>query len=110
MKINKKKFLYIISPNKIHSLFYRDLIKIFKLKKTSFFQLRLKKESFKNKLKIGKKIKIICKNYNVKLIINDDPFLAKEINADGCHLGQNDMQISDARKILKKKNNRYHLS
>ena len=103
MKINKKKFLYIISPNKIHSLFYRDLIKIFKLKKTSFFQLRLKKESYKNKLKIGKKIKIICKNYNVKLIINDDPFLTKEINADGCHLGQNDMQISDARKILKKK-------
>ncbi len=103
MKINKKKFLYIISPNKIHSLFYKDLIKIFRLKKVSFFQLRLKKESFKNKLKIGKKIKIICKNYNVKLIINDDPFLTKEINADGCHLGQNDMQISDARKILKNK-------
>ena len=103
MKINKKKFLYIISPNKIHSLFYKDLIKIFKLKKTSFFQLRLKKDSFKNKLKIGKKIKVICKEYNVKLIINDDPFLTKEINADGCHLGQNDMQISDARKILKKK-------
>ena len=103
MKINKKKFLYIISPNKIHGLFYKDLIKIFKLKKTSFFQLRLKKESFKNKLKIGKKIKVICKEYNVKLIINDDPFLTKEINADGCHLGQNDMQISDARKILKKK-------
>ncbi len=103
MKINKKKFLYIISPNKIHGLFYKDLIKIFKLKKTSFFQLRLKKDSFKNKLKIGKKIKVICKEYNVKLIINDDPFLTKEINADGCHLGQNDMQISDARKILKKK-------
>ena len=103
MKINKKKFLYIISPNKIHGLFYKDLIKIFKLKKTSFFQLRLKKDSFKNKLKIGKKINVICKEYNVKLIINDDPFLTKEINADGCHLGQNDMQISDARKILKKK-------
>tara|TARA_B100000424_G_C22885522_1_gene471152 strand:+ start:180 stop:794 length:615 start_codon:yes stop_codon:yes gene_type:complete len=103
LKINKKKFLYIISPNKIHGLFYKDLIKIFKLKKTSFFQLRLKKDSFKNKLKIGKKIKVICKEYNVKLIINDDPFLTKEINADGCHLGQNDMQISDARKILKKK-------
>ena len=99
-----KRFIYLISPNKIkNEEFYTKLNQVLSSKKVSFFQLRLKRESFKNKLKIGKKIKIICKNYNVKLIINDDPFLAKEINADGCHLGQNDMQISDARKILKKK-------
>ena len=36
-------------------------------------------------------------------MINDDPLLAKKINADGCHLGQNDMNINDARKLLKKK-------
>jgi len=73
------------------------------LKKTIFFQLRLKKESFKNKIKIAKKTKKICKRYNVKFLVNDDPFLAKEINADGCHLGQNDMHINEARKLLKNK-------
>ena len=41
--------------------------------------------------------------YKVKLLINDDPYLALKINADGCHLGQNDMDIIDAKKILKKK-------
>ena len=44
-----------------------------------------------------------CKKYKVKLLINDDPYLALKINADGCHLGQNDMDIIDAKKILKKK-------
>ena len=73
------------------------------MKKTSFFQLRLKKESLKNKIKISKKLKKICKKYDVKFLINDDPILAKKINADGCHLGQNDMHISKARKLLRNK-------
>ena len=103
MKINKKKFLYLVSPNKINNSFYKNLTQVLKLKKTSFFQLRLKKESYRNKIKIAKKTKKICKRYNVKFLVNDDPFLAKEINADGCHLGQNDMHINKARKLLKKK-------
>ena len=100
MKISKKKIIYLISPLKIKKSFYGDLIKVFKTNKVSFFQLRLKKKSFKQKLFIGKKIKKICKNFNVKFIINDDVFLTKKLNADGCHLGQKDMSISDARKII----------
>ena len=103
MKINKNKFLYLISPNKVNNSFYNNLIQVLKLKKTSFFQLRLKKESLKNKIKIGNRVKKICKKYNVKFLINDDPFLAKKIDADGCHLGQNDMDINDAKKVLKNK-------
>ena len=100
---NKKKFIYLISPNRIKSnSFYNQLEQIYKLKKVAFFQLRLKKESKKNKLIIGKKIQKLCKKYKVKYIINDDPLLAKEINADGCHLGQTDMNIVLARKVLKK--------
>jgi len=76
------------------------LIDVFKQKKVSFFQLRLKKESFKKKLLIGKKIKKICKKFNVKFLINDDVYLAKKLNADGCHLGQKDMSISEARKLI----------
>ena len=103
MKINRKRFLYLISPNKILKSFYGELIEVLKSNKISFFQLRLKKDNFKNKLKIGKKIKKICKKYRVKLLINDDPILAERINADGCHLGQKDMDINSARKIVKNK-------
>ena len=100
MKINKKKFIYLISPLKIKKSFYSELIKIFRTNKVSFFQLRLKKESFKKKLIIGKKIKKICKNFNVKFLVNDDVILTTKLKADGCHLGQNDMKIVDARKII----------
>ena len=103
MKINKKKFLYLISPNKIYETFYRDLTDVLRSKKISFFQLRLKKDNHKNKINISKKIKKICKKHKVKFLINDDPKLGKQINADGCHLGQKDMHIKNARKLLKNK-------
>ncbi len=103
MKFNKKKFIYLISPIKINKFFYKDLIKVFKQKKVSFFQLRLKKESFEKKLIIGRKIKRICKKFHVKFLINDDVYLAKNLDADGCHLGQKDMDISKARKLIKNK-------
>ena len=100
MRFNNKKFIYLISPLKINKSFYNDLIEVLKYKKTGFFQLRLKKENFKKKLLIGKKIKKICKKYNVKFLINDDVNLSKKLDADGCHLGQKDMNISEARKII----------
>ena len=103
MKINSKKFLYLISPKKIKRSFYEDLDNIFRTKKVSFFQLRLKNLSLKKKIIIGKNVKKICKKYKIKFLINDDVLLAKYLNADGCHLGQKDMTILEARKILKKK-------
>ena len=103
MKANKKRFIYLISPNKINKSFYTNLKIVLSSNLVSFFQLRLKHYSLIERKKIGIKIKKICKKYKVKLIINDDPNLAKKIDADGCHLGQNDMVIQGARKILKKK-------
>ena len=100
MKYNKKRFIYLISPSRINNLFFDDLHDVLKSNKVSFFQLRLKKESFKKKFKIGKKIKKICKKFDVKFLINDDVLLAKKLNADGCHLGQKDMDIFDAKKII----------
>ena len=103
LKISKKKFIYLISPNKIPNSFYKNLKLVLKTKKVSFFQLRLKNYSLKKKIIIGKKIKNICKKNKVKFIINDDPLLALKLNADGCHLGQKDMNIKIAKKILGKK-------
>ena len=62
--------------------------------------MRLKKYSFKEKILIGKKINQICKKNSVKFLVNDDPVLAKKLDTDGCHLGQKDMNISEARKII----------
>ncbi len=103
MKSNKRKFIYLISPNKISNDFYTNLKLVLNTGKVSFFQLRLKNYTKNQKIKIGKKIKNICKKNSVKFIINDDPFLASILDVDGCHLGQNDMDIKKAKKILKKK-------
>ena len=99
-----KKFIYLISPNRIKdNLFYYDLEQVLKTRKVNYFQLRLKKQKWEKKIFIGKKIKKICGKYNVKFLVNDDPQLAKILNSDGCHLGQKDMSILKARKILKNK-------
>ena len=104
MKIHNKKFIYLISPNKIVSKsFYNILNLVLKTNKVKFFQLRLKKQRIEKKIMIAKKVLKICKRNKVKFIINDDPLLALKVNADGCHLGQKDMAINEAKKILKNK-------
>ena len=100
LRINKKKFLYLISPKKIYPQFYKDLKKILETGKVGLFQMRLKKYSLTQKIIIGKKIHQICKKNGVKFLVNDDPLLSKKLNADGCHLGQKDMSLKEARKIV----------
>jgi len=100
LRIKKSKFLYLISPLKINRYFYNDLVEVLKQKKVSYFQLRLKNENFNKKMKIGKKIHKICKKFKVKFLVNDDVYLTKKLNADGCHLGQKDMNILKARKLI----------
>ena len=97
-----RRFLYLISPSKINKHFYKDLTEVLSSRKVRYFQLRLKKHSGSKLLKIARKVKNITKKYKVKLIINDLPALAKKINADGCHLGQSDGSIKNARNLLKK--------
>ncbi|MDA9629401.1 thiamine phosphate synthase [Candidatus Pelagibacter sp.] len=100
MKINKRKFIYLISPNKITAQFYQNLRKVLKTGKVGLFQMRLKKYSFNQKIIIGKKISQICKQNKVKFLINDDVLLAKKLGTDGCHLGQQDININEAKKII----------
>ena len=98
-----KRYIYLISPIKIkNKKFYSDLNKVLKTNKVKYFQVRLKKESISNLIKISKKIKKITKKNRVKLLINDNPSVAKMVNADGCHIGQSDISISESRKILGK--------
>ena len=99
-----KRYIYLISPQKIEGIkFYKDLNNILKTNKVKYFQIRLKKVSDLNLLRISRKVKKIVKKNKVKFIINDKPLIAKMIDADGCHIGQKDMDFIDARKILGEK-------
>ena len=99
-----KRYIYLISPQKIRGLkFYKELNQILKTNKVKYFQLRIKKVPTSNLLKISKKIKKIVKKNNVKFLINDNPVIAKVVGADGCHIGQKDMNFVNSRKILGKK-------
>jgi len=98
-----KRYIYLISPQTIKGgKFYNDLNLALKTKKVKYFQLRLKKTSTPNLLKISKKIKKITSKNNVTFLINDKPIIAKMIGADGCHIGQKDMHFVISRKILGK--------
>jgi len=98
-----KRNIYLISPQKIRGVkFYKKLNQVLKTNKVKYFQLRLKGMSNTNLLKISKKIKKIVKKNNVKFLINDKPLIAKMVNADGCHIGQKDVDLDTARKILGK--------
>ena len=66
----------------------------------SLFQFRDKNSKYEIKKSTALKLQTLCKKYNTLFIINDDVVLAKEISADGVHLGRNDMDINMARKIL----------
>ena len=101
--IKLKKFIYLISPDRIRKTFYKELDNVLSVKKVIFFQLRLKKNSEKEIIEISKKIKRITKRHKVKLIINDSIKITNKVSADGCHVGQNDTNISSAKKKLKKK-------
>ena len=98
-----KRYIYLISPQKIRgSKFYEELQQVLKTNKVKYFQLRLKKISDRNLLKISKKIKKIVRKNNVKFLINDKPSIAKRVGADGCHIGQKDINFISSRKILGK--------
>ena len=98
-----KKFVYLISPNKINKNFYNELDKVLSYGNVKFFQLRLKKIKLKNFIKIAKEIRKITLKHNVKFMINDDYTVASKSKADGCHMGQLDGSVKIAKKKLKNK-------
>jgi thiamine-phosphate pyrophosphorylase len=63
-------------------------------------QLREKNLSLREKFKLGKEIKKICSRHNITFLVNDRVDLALALDADGVHLGQSDLPLRSARKIL----------
>lgn len=65
-----------------------------------WIQLRFKNADSADLFKLSETVKILCEEYLATLIINDNAHLAQQIDADGVHLGLNDMKISEAQAIL----------
>ena len=63
-------------------------------------QYREKKLEGNAKKEQAIKIRDVCNKHDIPFLINDDVYLAKEIDADGVHLGQSDMSPDKAREIL----------
>ncbi len=66
----------------------------------NWVQLRVKNTDYDEWKKIALEVQSICKKNEATFIINDNVTLAKEIGADGVHLGLNDMHPKEARRIL----------
>ena len=79
---------------------YLDSVRIALEGGCRWIQLRMKEASTKDILPIAKEAMSLCRKYDATFIIDDFVELAKQIGADGVHLGKNDMPIAEARKIL----------
>lgn len=66
----------------------------------TFVQLREKNTDYEDMKKIAIEVKAVTDRYNIPFVINDNVMLCKEIDADGVHVGADDMSVSEARKIL----------
>lgn len=65
-----------------------------------WIQMRFKNATSEDTFTLAEAVKILCQEYLATFIINDNVALANEIDADGVHLGLNDMGIAKAREIL----------
>jgi len=68
-----------------------------------WIQLRVKNQSDAIVRGYAFEAKSLCDKYNAKLIINDFPHIAKEVEAYGVHLGLSDMPVAEAREIVGEK-------
>lgn len=63
-------------------------------------QLRIKGASDEEFMDAGRKISALCRQYGARFILDDRVWLVEELDADGVHVGKNDMSVSEARRIL----------
>ena len=66
----------------------------------ALFQYRNKNNRNDKTIDLANELQSLCKQFNVPFIINDDVELAKQVSADGIHLGKNDQNITSTRDYL----------
>ena len=101
MKSNNYRLQFITHHNARYS--YIDSARIALEGGCRWIQLRMKDANERLLEETAITIQKMCRNYGATFIIDDNVTLTKKINADGVHLGKNDMPIADARKMLGEK-------
>ena len=99
--------IYLITPPQIPEMkaFCQDLEKALSAAPVACLQIRLKEMNggpMDNSaiIQAAKAIKPICHEHGTLVLMNDNPELAKEVGADGVHIGQNDMDYFLSRELL----------
>ncbi|MEK4564580.1 thiamine phosphate synthase [Alkalihalobacillus sp. FSL R5-0424] len=93
--------LYAITGEEFHQ--GRELVDVMEqaiLGGVDIIQLRDKKSSKLEVLKKAKKLRELTKKYDVPFIVNDHIDVALAVEADGIHVGQDDLPLADVRKIV----------
>ena len=98
MKTNNYRLQFITHHNAKYS--YIDSARIALEGGCRWIQLRMKEANEQLLEETALTIQKMCKDYGATFIIDDNVSLTKKINADGVHLGKNDMPIAEARKML----------
>jgi thiamine-phosphate pyrophosphorylase len=93
--------LYLITPPRIDPVpFSETLTEALEAGDVACLQLRLKDVPGDDVRRAAEILLPVCQAYDVALLINDDPRIAREMGADGCHVGQEDTPYREAREIL----------
>jgi thiamine-phosphate pyrophosphorylase len=100
MKIPSEFGFYAILSDPVRG--YEYCTKLFVDYEIAFVQLRMKDKPEDLVLKTARAMREITSGTKTRLIVNDNPYIAKAIGADGVHVGQNDMPYNEARSIVGK--------
>lgn len=102
--LKEKLKLYLITNRnrEVNDMEFLDIIEQTILGGVTAIQLREKSLNFDEFVKLARKCKELTTQHKIPLFINDNVNVAREIHAEGLHIGQSDTSLEDARKILGK--------
>lgn len=92
--------LYLVAPARLRAGDLAELIPELAAAGVDIVQLREKEMEALGLMRIGEPVLEACRGASVPLIVNDRPDIALALGADGVHLGQNDLPVAAARRIL----------
>ena len=92
--------LYLISPLDVGGDFPAILEAALSAGPVAAFQFRIKGTAQHEAAALAEPLQAICAAHDVAFIVNDDVALAKQLKADGVHMGQGDGEVREARETL----------
>lgn len=92
--------LYLISPLDVGGGFPDRLARALDAGPVAAFQFRVKLADQHEAARLAEPLQRICADREVAFIVNDSVSLAKRLGADGVHLGQEDGDAAEARRVL----------